>query len=121
MVCLPLIVALMSMLDHSETCNNAPLVEGGVSAGDWSFGGRSSNDDHAINLSDIEAVEFEICETDGNDGLTWNEVQICEEKYAPFVSIPLPTKEDFEYCDTNHDGVLPFVEWQNAVQSEGLM
>ena len=40
--------------------------------------GRSFNDVHAINLSDIEAVEFEICETDGNDGLTWNEVQICE-------------------------------------------
>ena len=71
----------MSMLDHSETCNNAPLVGGGVSfsptIGDVSPG-RSFNDDHAINLSDIEAVEFEICETDGNDGLTWNEVQICE-------------------------------------------
>ena len=72
----------MSMLDHSETCNNAPLWNaqvGDVEVGDVELTpGRSFNDDHAINLSDIEAVEFEICETDGNDGLTWNEVQICE-------------------------------------------
>jgi len=98
----------MSMLDHSETCNNSPVVH------TINYHGRSIYDDDAM-LSDIEAVEFEICETDGNDGLTWNEVQICEEKYAPFVNVPMPTKEDFEYCDTNNDGVLLFVEWQNAV------
>ena len=61
----------MSMLDHSETCNKAPVVH------TINYQGRSIYDDDAM-LSDIEALEFEICETDGNDGLTWNEVQICE-------------------------------------------
>ena len=35
-----------------------------------------------------------------------------QEKYAPFVNVPMPTKEDFDYCDIDQDGVLLFDEWQ---------
>ena len=40
---------------------------------------RSSEKDGIVGiLTDIETLAFHECESDGNFGLTWNEVKICE-------------------------------------------
>ena len=35
-------------------------------------------DENAEIISDLETLAFHKCESDGNYGLTWNEVKICE-------------------------------------------
>ena len=62
----------MSKIDHSGACSKPDVWKVHVSAS----GGRS--DENGGIISDIESLEFDICETDGNEGLTWNEVEICE-------------------------------------------
>ena len=62
----------MSKIDHSGACSVPNVWSVDVSAS----GGRS--DENGGIISDIESLEFDICETDGNEGLTWNEVDICE-------------------------------------------
>merc|ERR1712215_632071 len=59
-------------------------------------------------LPDVEELEmqaFEQCESDGEEGLTWDEVEACE----IFI---LPTEEDFQASDLNKDGILLFKEWK---------
>ena len=57
---------------------------------------------------------FEQCESDGEDGLTWDEVDACEHIYCGMLSVPCPTKSDFEFFDTNGDGNLTLEEYAAA-------
>merc|ERR1719391_634494 len=62
----------------------------------------------------IEEKAFAMCESDGDDGLTWAEVESCEVSLGQrllIFNIPLPSKADFEESDCNNDGVLFFNEW----------
>merc|ERR1719430_172184 len=75
------------------------------------------------NCGEVEKIEkgaFVVCETDGDDGLTWAEVAECEEKYAN-IDIPHPTRGDFDNFDLNYDGTLMFEEWEeknNCIRDE---
>merc|ERR1712133_254114 len=57
-------------------------------------------DDPMDDLADIEELEmqsFEQCESDGEEGLTWDEVEECEALFGPMLTdqgIDLPTEED---------------------------
>merc|ERR1712112_738430 len=75
-------------------------------------------DDPMDDLADIEELEmqaFEQCESDGEEGLTWDEVEECEAMFGPMLTdqgIDLPTEEDFQASDLNKDGILLYREWQ---------
>merc|ERR1712080_614336 len=48
---------------------------------------------------DREMQAFEECESDGEEGLTWNEVEACEDKFGTLLAekgIGLPSQTDFE-------------------------
>merc|ERR1711955_89005 len=75
-------------------------------------------DDPMDDLADIEELEmqaFEQCESDGEEGLTWDEVEECEAMFGPMLTdqgIDLPTEEDFQASGLNKDGILLYREWQ---------
>eukprot|EP00092_Neocalanus_flemingeri_P018559 GFUD01020096.1.p1 GENE.GFUD01020096.1~~GFUD01020096.1.p1 ORF type:complete len:187 (-),score=36.37 GFUD01020096.1:150-710(-) len=62
-------------------------------------------------VANVEEAAFVECETDGEVGLTWTEVENCEDKFGDF-GIPLPTIDDFNFFDLNGDGTLLLEEWQ---------
>merc|ERR1711962_1333478 len=70
-------------------------------------------------LPDVEELEmqaFEKCESDGEEGLTWDEVEACEAIFRPMLTdqgIVLPTEEDFQASDLNKDGILLLKEWKD--------
>merc|ERR1719266_2219666 len=76
----------------------------------------SGRDDDTSDLQDIEFIEqkaFEVCDTDDDGGLSWSEVQICEDMYGKFLKIDqLPNEDDFDKFDSDSNGVLFFEEWQ---------
>merc|ERR1711915_400497 len=68
-----------------------------------------------FNLSDIEEMAFEICDSDGDAQLSWQEVEACEAIYAgslTLLGLNTPTEEDFNKMDVNGDGQLSFGEWE---------
>merc|ERR1711879_450921 len=65
-----------------------------------------------------EELAFAACDTDQAEGLTWLEVERCEEKYLLLlteVGIEAPTKAEFEAADLDGNGALLFSEWMNWV------
>ena len=81
-----LIVTLVSTIDDSEACGRK-----GKFGGSWEV---SRADDGGL-MTDIEKLAFKHCESDGNDGLTWSEVEICEVTYYSFLYISL---QDYNSC-----------------------
>merc|ERR1712126_206519 len=75
-------------------------------------------DEATDDFPDIEELEmqaFKQCESDGEEGLTWDEVEACEAMFGPILTdqgIDLPTEEDFEASDLNKDGILLYKEWK---------
>merc|ERR1719270_1043793 len=58
-----------------------------------------------------------ICNTDGEFGLTWVEVAACEELYGHLVPdhFALPTHDEFINGDTNKDGIMTLYEYERLV------
>ena len=52
----------------------------------------------------IEA--FKVCDTDGTEGLTWEEVSKCEDEFCDLLSVGCTTEEEFNSYDLNQDGNL---------------
>ena len=51
-------------------------------------------------------------------GLTWREVERCEERFADMLTmedIPVPSKEDFDAADLDGDGTLTMEEWRKWI------
>merc|ERR1711955_111009 len=68
-------------------------------------------DNPGNDLPDVEELEmqdFEQCESDGKEGLTWDEVDACEATFGPML-----TEEDFQASDVNKDGILLYKEWKD--------
>merc|ERR1712243_246841 len=59
-------------------------------------------------VEELEMQDFEQCESDGKEGLTWNEVDACETTFGPML-----TEEDFKASDVNKDGILLYKEWKD--------
>ena len=75
------IIIVVSRIDDSEACSKkATNKVWNAAKGAWEWTkthiGRSSNGGGI--MTDIEDLAFKHCESDGNDGLTWSEVEICE-------------------------------------------
>merc|ERR1712117_620044 len=69
-------------------------------------------------LMEDERKAFALCDMDKMVGLTWREVENCEERLGDMLlekGIPLPSKEDFDNADLNGDGTLLFEEWEESI------
>merc|ERR1712243_322818 len=85
--------------------------------------GNDAEDDFS-DIEELEMLAFEQCESDGEEGLTWNEVEECEEIFGPMLTdqgIVLPTEEDFEASDLNKDGILLLREWKEWADMDMAM
>merc|ERR1719348_2497726 len=72
-------------------------------------------------LLEAEREAFARCDRDKMIGLTWWEVEKCEEKFADELAkmgIPPPSEEDFKINDLDKDGTLLFEEWEQYVKSQ---
>ena len=72
----------------------------------------------AEELHDMEEMAIEVCDTDKNGCLTWEETKACEEKYSGIFEdegIPVPTEEDFNAFDENDDDCLTIEDWEKHV------
>ena len=92
------IIIVVSRIDDSEACSKKATDKvWNAAKGAWEWTkthiGRSSNGGGI--MSDIENLAFKHCESDGNDGLTWSEVEICEVTYYSFLYISL---QDYNSC-----------------------
>merc|ERR1712243_375326 len=74
-------------------------------------------------LEDVEGIAFQICDTDEDSALTWNEVEACEETYSNLIQmlgLSLPTEDDFNDQDSDKNGLLTFQEWKNIHKENNL-
>merc|ERR1712241_731742 len=65
-----------------------------------------------------EKMAFVLCDSDKMFGLTWMEVERCEERFADMLTmedIPVPSKEDFDAADLDGDGTLTMEEWRKWI------
>merc|ERR1712001_406962 len=74
---------------------------------------REATDD---GLSSLTLQAFEKCDTDDLFGLSWDEIERCEEEFCAILSIPCPTEEEFDSFDENEDGNLTLEEYIIHVQ-----
>merc|ERR1711942_560633 len=66
-------------------------------------------------ILEAERKAFAMCDSDKMVGLTWKEVENCEERFAELIAqeeIDLPSKEAFDNADLNSNGILLFEEWE---------
>merc|ERR1711942_443572 len=71
-------------------------------------------------LYKTERKAFAMCDSDRMIGLTWKEVEKCEERFGDKLlekGIPLPSEVDFDNADLNGDGTLLFEEWEKFVET----
>merc|ERR1711892_1025270 len=74
-------------------------------------------------LADKEQLAFEMCESDKMFGLTWIEVERCEERFANEIKdmdIDIPSEEDFHEADLDGNGTLMFEEWEEWVKLQEI-
>merc|ERR1711970_114321 len=57
-----------------------------------------------------QKLAFQFCESDGIEGLTWSEVELCKEKYELMNVEPMLLPEFLE-LDIDFDGLVSMVEW----------
>ena len=68
----------------------------------------------------FEMMAFKVCDSDKMMGLTWKEVQKCEERFGELLTledIPIPSKDDFDSADVNKDGILYKEEWNEWIST----
>eukprot|EP00092_Neocalanus_flemingeri_P038515 GFUD01041933.1.p1 GENE.GFUD01041933.1~~GFUD01041933.1.p1 ORF type:complete len:130 (-),score=14.29 GFUD01041933.1:167-556(-) len=73
---------------------------------------QSQND-----LLEKARIAFNECNSDSVDGLTWVEVDRCEETYADLLEMnfTLPSREQFKDADLNRDGILVVAEGEECI------
>merc|ERR1712126_110586 len=111
----PILVLLLTVLSLSH---GDPIGNPGNDAVDDPMG--DPVDDFAV-IEELEMQAFEQCESDGEEGLTWDEVEECEAMFGPMLTdqgIDLPTEEDFQASDLNKDGILLYREWMEWVDMD---
>ena len=67
------------------------------------------------NANTLSLEAFKVCNLDEIDGLTWDEVEQCEDEFCEILTITCPTKTDFESLDANGDGILTIEEYHSSL------
>merc|ERR1719270_2128288 len=60
---------------------------------------------------DIADQIFFACDSNGDDALTWTEVEVCEEKFCDIVTFKCPSQQDFDHFDLDNNGLLTYDEY----------
>merc|ERR1712215_601560 len=111
----PILILLLSVLSlsHGDPIGNPvndPVDDAVNDPMDDPMGDPEDNlGDDLPDVEELEMQAFEQCESDGEEGLTWDEVEACEAIFGPMLTdqgIVLPTEEDFQASDLNKDGIL---------------
>merc|ERR1711971_428270 len=76
------------------------------------------NNNHIGRMDDtvdaFETLAFGVCNTDGIEGLSWDEVEQCEGQYCNLLTnINCPTRDDFDFFDVDGNGILTWSEWKS--------
>ena len=64
----------------------------------------------------LTSKAFVQCENDGIYGLSWNEVNQCEDKFCGMLNVSCPTKERFNFFDVDKDGILTWEEYLSTME-----
>merc|ERR1712126_252525 len=88
----PVLVLLLAVLSlsHGHTIQSDPIGDPVNDPMD------DPKDDLSDDIEELEMQAFEQCESDGEEGLTWDEVEECEALFGPMLTdqgIDLPTEE----------------------------
>merc|ERR1719315_912017 len=69
--------------------------------------GRVAEDRQQVDWDKYNLAQqaFITCNTDGEEGLTWDEISAYEEQFCGFLSVECPTEEDFEAFDVDEDEI----------------
>merc|ERR1719203_67777 len=84
-------------------CNNYDNV------GNHGFGRMGSD----ITDDTVEPLAYAVCNTDGVEGLSWPEVDLCEAMYCKDLPFDCPTEADFDFFDADGNGILTWSEWKS--------
>merc|ERR1711962_749470 len=123
----PILVLLLTVLSlsHGDPIGNPvndPMDDPMDDSMDDPMGEPEDNlGDDLPDVEELEMQAFEQCESDGEEGLTWDEVEACEAIFGPMLTdqgIVLPTEEDFHASDLNKDGILLLKEWKEWVDMD---
>merc|ERR1712045_88243 len=100
--------------------NNNNNNGGGSSSSSSSGSGNNNNgrmdEDMEAELDTLTMEAFLKCDNDGIHGLSWDEIEKCEEEFCSMLSIPCPSEEDFESFDEDGDGSLSLGEYFHHMQ-----
>merc|ERR1711971_117307 len=75
-------------------CNNGNTVNVGL--------GRMGSE---ITDDTVEPLAYAVCNTDGVEGLSWPEVDLCEAMYCKDLPFDCPTEADFDFFDADGNGI----------------
>merc|ERR1719350_417904 len=106
----------------SRNNNNNNNNNGGGSSSSSGSGNNNNNnngrmdEDMEAELDTLTMEAFLKCDNDGIHGLSWDEIEKCEEEFCSMLTIPCPSEEDFETFDEDGDGSLSLGEYFHHVQ-----
>ena len=60
---------------------------------------------------------FSQCEYDGLEGLSWDEIQVCEDNFCHMLTIACPTKDNFNAFDVDRNGILTMEEYRSQIRN----
>merc|ERR1712098_139091 len=128
MKAIPVLLLTVLSLSHGDPIGNPgndPMDDPMGDPMDDTIDDRRGNpEDDFSDIEELEMLAFEQCESDGEEGLTWDEVEECEEIFGPMLTdqgIVLPTEEDFQASDLNKDGILLLREWKEWADMDMAM
>eukprot|EP00093_Oithona_nana_P001505 01505.XXX_559_298_1 [CDS] Oithona nana genome sequencing. len=61
---------------------------------------------------------FVTCNTDGQYGLTWDEIEACEARFCNALIYECPTEDNFHEMDANNDENLTIDEYLDFVRNQ---
>merc|ERR1711971_1265 len=77
--------------------------------------GRAASLNFKANLNGdaVESLAFQYCNTDSIEGLSWPEVEECEDNFCGNLPIHCPTRSEFDEFDEDNNGILTWDEWKS--------
>ena len=76
---------------------------------------RTTINDKSLTALTLHA--FSQCEYDGLEGLSWDEIQVCEDNFCHMLTIACPTKDNFNAFDVDRNGILTMEEYRNQIRN----
>ena len=76
---------------------------------------RTTINDKSLTTLTLHA--FSQCEYDGLEGLSWDEIKVCEDNFCHMLTIACPTKDNFNVFDADRNGILTMEEYRSQIRN----